>query len=159
MVGVLKLLRKQHIERLLPVKTQVIRNEVRIYSPVKRRSWSLDLGLGVVRSRAHPLTMAVGMYKRTPGESWLFAIVKETYGRGAEARKTDRTDGSELQATKYAGGNGTRKRGGKAEHITQGWKTWPQLMCCALASRNCGVFRFTDGTKVYGVTRGFETEL
>ena len=27
-------------------------------------------------------------------------------------------------------------------------------MCCALASQNVGVFRFTDGTEVYGITRG-----
>ena len=44
--------------------------------------------------------------------------VKETYGRGAECTEDGR-DGR-IGATKYAGGNGTRKRGGKAEHITQG---------------------------------------
>ena len=74
----------------------------------------------MVRSRAHPLTMAVGLYKRTPGESWLFAIVKRRTDTEPNARKTDGTDGSELEATKYAGGNRTWKRGGKAEHITQG---------------------------------------
>ena len=73
----------------------------------------------------------------------LLHCVKETYGRKIECTE-DGWDGR-IGATKYAGGNGTRKRGGKAEHITQGWKTWPQLMCCALASRNVGVFQFTNG--------------
>ena len=45
-------------------------------------------------------------------------FVKETYGRGAECMEDGR-DGR-IGAMKYAGGNGTRKRGGKAEHITQG---------------------------------------
>ena len=33
-------------------------------------------------------------------------------------------------------------------------KTWPQLMCCALASRNVGVFQFTNGTGFYGIMKG-----
>ena len=49
------------------------------------------------------------------------AHVKETYGRGSECMEDGR-DGRDgrIGATKYAGGNGTRKRGGKAERITQG---------------------------------------
>ena len=31
------------------------------------------------------------------------------------------------------------------------------VLCPRLAE--CGVFQFTDGTKVYGVTRGLEAEL
>ena len=45
-------------------------------------------------------------------------FVKEMYGRGAECTEDGR-DG-QIGATKYAGGNRTRKRGGKAERIMQG---------------------------------------
>ena len=42
---------------------------------------------------------------------WMISIcVKETYGWGAEC-----TEDGRIGATEYAGGNGTRKRGGGAE--------------------------------------------
>ena len=42
--------------------------------------------------------------------------VKETYGRDAEYTEDGRDE--RIGATEYAEGNGTRKRGGKAERIT-----------------------------------------
>ena len=48
----------------------------------------------------------------------ILCSVKETYGRGSKCTE-DRREGR-IGATKYAGGDGTRKRGGKAERITQG---------------------------------------
>ena len=54
---------------------------------------------------------------QSPPDHPQFEAVKETYGCGAECTEDGR-DG-QIGATKYAKGNGTRKRGGKAEHITQ----------------------------------------
>ena len=80
------------------------------------------------------------------------------------AQKTDGTDGSELQNTlkgmEHGRGaevrNKVRKKGRYGTYnvgvidLASAYD-----MCCALASRNVGVFRFTDRTKVYGITRGF----
>ena len=46
------------------------------------------------------------------------AFVKETYGRDAEFTEGGRDE--RIGATEYAEGNRTWKRGGDAEHITQG---------------------------------------
>ena len=69
--------------------------------------------------------------------------VKETYGRGCRMhrRRTGRADRSYEIRWRERG----TERSGKAERITQGWKTWPQLMCCALASRNVGSFDLRTG--------------
>ena len=63
-----------------------------------------------------------------------------------------------IGATKYAGGNGHGKRR-KSGTYNAGVKDLASayVLCPRLAE--CGVFRFTDGTKVYGVTRGLEVEL
>ena len=84
--------------------------------------------------------------------TWVCENVKETYGRDAEFMEDGRDEW--IEAMKYAEGNGTRKRGGDVEHITQGWKTWPQLICCALTSRNVGVFQFMNRTGFTGTMRG-----
>ena len=74
----------------------------------------------------------------------------------SNARKTDGTGGSELQNTLEGTEHGKRRESGT-------YNAWVKdlasayVLCPRLAE--CGVFRFTDGTKVYGVTRGLEAEL
>ena len=60
-----------------------------------------------------------------------------------------------IGATRYAGGNGTRKEAEKRNVLKDLASAY--VLCPRLAE--CGVFRFTDGMKVYGVTRGLGVEL
>ena len=74
----------------------------------------------------------------------------------SNARKTDGTGGSELRNTLEGTEHGKRRKSGT---YSAGVKDLASayVLCPRLAE--CGVFRFTDGTKVYGVTRGLEAEL
>ena len=82
--------------------------------------------------------------------------VKETYG--ADVGCTEDGRSGRIGATRYAGGNGTRKRR-KSGTYNAGVKDLASayVLCPRLAE--CGVFRFTDGMKVHGVTRGLGVEL
>ena len=71
--------------------------------------------------------------------------VKEMYRCGCwmHGRRTRWAD----RSYEIRWGERSMERGGKAERITQEWKTWPQLMCCALASRNVGSFDLRMGLR------------
>ena len=72
------------------------------------------------------------------------------------ARKTDGTGRSELRDTLEGTGHGKRRKSGT---YNAGLKDLASayVLCPRLAE--CGVFRFTDGMKVHGVTRGLGVEL
>ena len=71
-------------------------------------------------------------------------------------RKTDGTGGSELRNTLGKTEHGKRRKG---RTYNAGVKDLASayVLCPRLAE--CGVFRFTDGMKVHGVTRGLGVEL
>ena len=74
----------------------------------------------------------------------------------SDTQKTDGTGGLELR--NMLEGTGHRKRR-KSGTYNAGVKDLASayVLCPRLAE--CGVFQFTDGTKVYGVTRGLGVEL
>ena len=74
----------------------------------------------------------------------------------SNARKTDETGGSELRNTLGGTEHGKRRKSGTYNAGVKDLAS-AYVLCPRLAE--CGVFLFTDGTKVYGVTRGLETEL
>ena len=84
-------------------------------------------------------------------------LVKETYGRGSRmhGRRMGRADRS--YEIRWRERNTEKRR--KSGMYNAGLKDLASayVLCPRLAE--CGVFRFSVGTKVYGVTRGFETEL
>ena len=83
-------------------------------------------------------------------------FVKETYG--ADVGCTEDGRNGRIGATRYAGGNGTRKEAESGTY-NAGVKDLASayVLCPRLAE--CGVFRFTDGMMFYGVTRGLGVEL
>ena len=68
-------------------------------------------------------------------------LKRRTGGCRMHGRRTRRAD----RSYEIRWGERSTERDGKAERIAQGWKTWPQLMCCALASRNVGSFDLRTG--------------
>ena len=72
------------------------------------------------------------------------------------ARKTDGTGGSELRDTLEGTGHGKRRKSGTYNAGVKDLAS-AYVLCPRLAE--CGVFRFTDGIKVHGVTRGLGVEL
>ena len=74
----------------------------------------------------------------------------------SNARKTNRTGGLELRNTLEGTEHGKRRKSGTYNAGVKDLAS-AYVLCPRLAE--CGVFRFTDGTKVYGVTRGLEAEL
>ena len=72
------------------------------------------------------------------------------------ARKTDGTDGSELRNTLEGTEHGKRWKSGMYNAGVKDLAS-AYVLCPRLAE--CGVFRFTDGMKVHGVTRGLGVEL
>ena len=72
------------------------------------------------------------------------------------AQKTDRTGGSELRNTLEGTEHGKKRKSGMYNAGVKDLAS-AYVLCPRLAE--CGVFRFMDGTKVYGVTRGLEAEL
>ena len=72
------------------------------------------------------------------------------------ARKTDGTGGSELRDTLEGTGHGKRRKSGTYNAGVKDLAS-AYVLCPRLAE--CGVFRFADGTKVYGVMRGLGIEL
>ena len=74
----------------------------------------------------------------------------------SDARKTDGTGGSELRNTPEGMEHGKRRKSGT---YNAGVKDLASAYVLCPCLTECGVFRFTDGTKVYGVTRGLEAEL
>ena len=72
------------------------------------------------------------------------------------ARKTDGTGGLELRDTLEGTGHGKRRKSGTYNSGVKDLAS-AYVLCPCLAE--CGVFRFTDGMKVYGVTRGLGVEL
>ena len=74
----------------------------------------------------------------------------------SDARKTDGTGGSELRDTLEGTGHGKRRKSGMYNAGVKDLAS-AYVLCPRLAE--CGVFRFTDGAKVYGVARGLEAEL
>ena len=74
----------------------------------------------------------------------------------SDARKTDETGGSELRNTLGKTEHGKRLKSGTYNAGVKDLAS-AYVLCPRLAE--CGVFRFTDGMKVYGVTRGLGVEL
>ena len=79
------------------------------------------------------------------GDTW---VVRSVRIRVLDARKMD---GLELRNTLEGTGHGKgaesaerNEERGEMRNIYRKVKTWPQLICCALASQNIGVFRFMD---------------
>ena len=72
------------------------------------------------------------------------------------ARKTDGTGGSELRDTLEGTGHKKRRKSGTYNAGVKDLAS-AYVLCPRLAE--CGVFRFTDGAKVYRVTRGLGVEL
>ena len=74
----------------------------------------------------------------------------------SNARKTDGTGGSELRNTLEGTEHGKRQKSGTYNAGVKDLAS-AYVLCPRLAE--CGVFRFTDGTKVYRVTMGLGVEL
>ena len=74
----------------------------------------------------------------------------------SDAWKTDGTGGSELRNTLEGTEHGKKRNSGTYNAGVKDLAS-AYVLCPHLAE--CGVFRFTDGTKVYGVTRGLGVEL
>ena len=74
----------------------------------------------------------------------------------SDARKMDGTGGSELRNTLGKTEHGKRRKSGTYNAGVKDLAS-AYVLCPHLAE--CGVFRFTDGMKVYGVTRGLGVEL
>ena len=74
----------------------------------------------------------------------------------SDARKMDGTGGSELRNTLEGTEHGKKRKSGTYNAGVKDLASAYVLCPCLV---ECGVFRFTDGTKVYGVTRGLEAEL
>ena len=72
------------------------------------------------------------------------------------ARKTDGTGGSELRNMLGKTEHGKRRKSGTYNAGVKDLAS-AYVLCPRLAE--CGVFRFTDRMKVYGVTRGLGVEL
>ena len=72
------------------------------------------------------------------------------------ARKTDGTGGSELRDTLEGTGHGKRRKSGTYNAGVKDLAS-AYVLCPHLAE--CGVFRFTDGIKAHGVTRGLGAGL
>ena len=66
----------------------------------------------------------------------------------SDARKTDRMSGSELRNTLEGTEHGKKRKSGTYNAGVKDLAS-AYVLCPRLAE--CGVFRFTDGTKVYGV--------
>ena len=74
----------------------------------------------------------------------------------SDARKTDGTGGSELRDTLEGTEHGKKRKSGTYNAGVKDLAS-AYVLCPRLAE--CGVFRFTDGMTVYGVTRGLGVEL
>ena len=72
------------------------------------------------------------------------------------ARKTDGTGGSELRDTLEGTEHGKRRKSGTYNAGVKDLAS-AYVLCPRLAEY--GVFQFTDGIKVHGVTRGLGVEL
>ena len=83
-------------------------------------------------------------------------MLKRCTGADVGYTKTDGTGGSELRNTLEGTGHGKRRKSGTYNAGVKDLAS-AYVLCPRLAE--CGVFRFTDGTKVYGVTRGLGVEL
>ena len=83
-------------------------------------------------------------------------MLKRRTARMSGARKTDGTGGSELRDTLEGTGHGKGRKSGTYDAGVKDLAS-AYVLCPRLAEY--GVFRFTDGIKVHGVTRGLGVEL